>query len=73
MGRQACKSVVGTINNRTRTARIRWVRVDVEGDEIVSFFQDNLVPFFKKREMQFIESYKEYNGLRKSDSKKGDS
>jgi hypothetical protein len=39
----------------------------------VSFFQDNLVPFFKKREMQFIESYKEYNGLRKSDSKKGDS
>jgi ferredoxin-NADP reductase len=35
------------------------VRVDVEGDEIVSFFQDNLVPFFKKREMQFIESYKE--------------
>ncbi|WP_435923099.1 FAD-dependent oxidoreductase [Paenibacillus sp. DYY-L-2] len=25
----------------------------------MGFFQDNLVPFFKKRELQFIESYKE--------------
>jgi ferredoxin-NADP reductase len=25
----------------------------------VGFFQDNLIPFFKKKELQFIESYKE--------------
>lgn len=29
----------------------------------MSFFQDNLKPFFKKRELSFIESYKESDGL----------
>lgn len=35
------------------------MRIKVEGDGIVSFLQDNLIPFFKKRELQFVESYKE--------------
>lgn len=30
----------------------------------MSFFRDNVVPFFKKSEMQFIESYKESEDLR---------